>query len=64
LQAHVYGGVKHAFTNPEANDEALGAIYNPAAEQQSWQAMKNFFAKELRGQVCPLSSLVVSIVVI
>lgn len=42
-QMHIYGNTQHAFTNPNANDANLGLIYNPLAEQRSWQAMKNFF---------------------
>lgn len=41
-QIHVYGNTKHAFTNPAANDENLGTVYNEAADKRSWQTMKNF----------------------
>ena len=41
-QIHVYGNTKHAFTNPEANDQNLGTVYNANADRRSWQAMKNF----------------------
>lgn len=41
-QLHCYGNTKHAFTNPSANDEELGTIYNPIAERRSWLAMSNF----------------------
>lgn len=41
-QIHVYGGVKHAFTNPLADDEQRGTVYNSAADHRSWQAMKSF----------------------
>lgn len=41
-QIHVYGNAKHAFTNPEANDQNLGTVYNANADRRSWQTMKNF----------------------
>lgn len=44
-QVHTYGGTMHAFTNPVANDPAFGTVYQPMAEQRSWQAMQNFFAE-------------------
>jgi dienelactone hydrolase len=42
-QMHIYGNTKHAFTNPNANDQNLGLIYNQMAEQRSLQTMKHFF---------------------
>lgn len=44
-QIHMYGGVKHAFTNPTANDEQLGTVYNAIAAERSWQAMTGFLAE-------------------
>lgn len=44
-QLHAYGGVQHAFTNPEANDPVLGAIYDETAAKRSWQTMKSFLAE-------------------
>lgn len=44
-QVHTYGGTMHAFTNPVANDPGFGTVYQPMAEQRSWQAMQNFFAE-------------------
>ena len=44
-QVHVYSNTKHAFTNPQANDEKLGIVYNKTADQRSWVAMKNFLAE-------------------
>lgn len=41
-QIHVYGNTLHAFTNPEANDTNLGAIYNKNADKRSWQTLLNF----------------------
>lgn len=37
---HVYSGVKHGFTDPEADSHGLPAIgYNVSADRQSWAAM-------------------------
>lgn len=44
-QIHVYGNTMHAFTNPEANDPGFGTVYEPKADQRSWQATLNFFAE-------------------
>ena len=41
-QIHVYGNAFHAFTNPEANNPDLGAIYNKSAAMRSWQTLVNF----------------------
>jgi len=44
-QLHAYGGVMHAFTNPEANDPGFGTVYNAGADRRSWTAMKNFLGE-------------------
>jgi len=41
-QIHAYGGVMHAFTNPQANDPALGTVYDKRAADRSWAAMTHF----------------------
>ena len=41
-QIHVYGNTLHAFTNPEANNPDLGAIYDSSADKRSWQTLLNF----------------------
>ncbi|MCC5791965.1 MAG: dienelactone hydrolase family protein [Legionellaceae bacterium] len=41
-QVHMYGHAQHAFSNPQAQDAAMGTIYNPQAEQRSLQAMAQF----------------------
>ena len=41
-QIHVYGNALHAFTNPQANDPGLGAMYNKNADKRSWQTLLNF----------------------
>lgn len=47
-----YPGATHAFTNPEADNYAkqfnLPLAYNAAADQQSWQKMRDFFARIFR----------------
>lgn len=44
-QLHVYGNTKHAFSNPLANDQTLGTIYNEIAAKRSWIAMTNFLTE-------------------
>lgn len=41
-QLHAYGNTVHAFTNPAANDKAMGTVYDAAADRRSWIAMQNF----------------------
>jgi dienelactone hydrolase len=41
-QLHAYGNTVHAFTNPAANDQAMGTVYDPSADRRSWAAMRNF----------------------
>ncbi|MCP0914522.1 MULTISPECIES: dienelactone hydrolase family protein [Legionella] len=41
-QVYMYGHTKHAFMNPQAQDEKLGTIYNPQTEHRAWLAMQNF----------------------
>lgn len=41
-QVHAYGGVMHAFTNPDANDPSFGTVYNKRAADRSWESMKLF----------------------
>jgi dienelactone hydrolase len=44
-----YGGAVHSFTQPMAgNDNSKGAAYNEAADQRSWEAMKQFLAELFR----------------
>jgi dienelactone hydrolase len=44
-QLHSYSQTVHAFTRPDANDPAVGAVYNRSADRRSWQAMLNFFTE-------------------
>ena len=45
-----YGHTVHAFTRPEANNPAMGAVYNAAADRRSWQSMSNFLQEVLQAQ--------------
>ena len=41
-----YGGTVHSFTNPTAASVGNpGIAYNKAADERSWQSMRNFFAE-------------------
>ncbi len=42
-QMHIYGHTSHAFTVPQANNKAMGLIYNQLSEKRSWISMMNFF---------------------
>ena len=44
---HIFGGVSHAFTNPDADDEPNGLKYNRDAMHMSWKIMKNYFNRFL-----------------
>ncbi len=46
-QVHVYGGVVHSFTNPEADSRGNPAFfrYDPAADARSWAAMLELFGE-------------------
>jgi len=46
-QIHIYSNTKHAFANPQANDPAMGTVYNPLSDKRSWIAMKSFFEEIL-----------------
>jgi dienelactone hydrolase len=48
-QLHAYGNTMHAFTNPAANDQDRGTVYDAIADRRSWQAMTNFFAELFGG---------------
>ncbi len=41
-QLHSYGNTLHAFTNPKANNPAMGTVYDERANKRAWQSMKNF----------------------
>ncbi|MBT8091134.1 MAG: dienelactone hydrolase family protein [Gammaproteobacteria bacterium] len=44
-QLHAYGNTVHAFTNPAANDKAMGTVYDADADRRSWIAMQNYLAE-------------------
>jgi dienelactone hydrolase len=41
-QVHAYGNTVHSFTNPAADNAAMGTMYSAAADQRSWQSLLNF----------------------
>lgn len=41
-QKHDFGGVMHAFTNPEANDPELGTVYDTRADRRTDALLDNF----------------------
>lgn len=48
-QMIIFGGAKHAFTNPEADEAGMPAVgYNKEADRRSWDYMK-VFLQELFG---------------
>ena len=44
-QMHVYGGTQHAFTNPAANDQQLGTVYNMRAHSRAHRSIADFLAE-------------------
>lgn len=44
FQVHAYGRAVHAFTNPEANMPAMGAVYDAATDKRAMRSMRDFFA--------------------
>jgi len=48
-QLHAYGNTLHAFTNPAANDTAMGTVYDADADRRSWIAMQNFLEELFNG---------------
>ncbi len=44
-QVHAYGNTMHAFTNPAANEPALGISYSVDADHRSWQNLQLFLAE-------------------
>ena len=47
-QLHAYGNTRHAFTNPQASNEALGLQYHEAADRRSWHSLLQFLDEILR----------------
>ena len=45
-QIHAYGGTKHAFMVPEANDPKNGVQYNAVAEKRAWAATLDLLAEK------------------
>jgi dienelactone hydrolase len=44
-QMHIFGGTQHAFTNPDANDKALGTVYSSSANQRAQRLIADFLAE-------------------
>lgn len=44
-QLHAYGQTQHAFTNPNANDPAMGTVYNPLAADRAYASMARVLAE-------------------
>jgi dienelactone hydrolase len=47
-QLHTYGNTMHSFTNPNANDRALGTVYDANADRRSWTSLVNFLGEVLK----------------
>jgi dienelactone hydrolase len=47
-QIHLYGGTMHAFTNPDANNPAMGTVYKEEADRRSWHTLMNFLEEVAR----------------
>ena len=47
-QVNAFGGVMHAFTNPQANDPDFGTVYDEQARDRAWASF-TAFAKECFG---------------
>ena len=39
---HAFGGVMHAFTNPQANDPDFGTVYDEQARNRAWASFRAF----------------------
>lgn len=46
-QLMIFGGTKHAFSNPLANDDALGTVYNPVTDRRAWIITQHFLSEIL-----------------
>jgi dienelactone hydrolase len=45
-EINIYGGARHAFTNPAADSKGLPPLkYDARADRRSWQAMKDFLVE-------------------
>lgn len=49
-QMHLYGGVVHSFTDPEADKRGMPQAmrYSASAERRSWEAMQELFSDTMR----------------
>ncbi len=44
-QKHDFGGVMHAFTNPQANDKSSGTVFNATADKRSNRLIDDFIVE-------------------
>lgn len=44
FQLHIYGRAQHAFTNPQANNSALGTVYDEVTRLRALRTMDGFLA--------------------
>jgi len=44
-QVHAYGNTVHSFTNPAADNAAMGTAYSATADRRSWQSLQNFLGE-------------------
>lgn len=44
-QLHLFGGVKHAFTNPDADNADLGLRYDAAADRRARRGLADFLSE-------------------
>lgn len=47
-QKHDFGGVMHAFTNPQANDMDMGTVYNLDADRRSEKLINDFIIESIK----------------
>jgi dienelactone hydrolase len=47
-QVHIFGGARHAFTNPDADNKGLPPLkYDAGADRRSWIALRSFLEEAL-----------------
>jgi dienelactone hydrolase len=49
-QLHAYGGTVHGFMMPQANQPAMGVVFNPVSARRGWAALRNFLAEIFDGR--------------
>ncbi len=46
-QVHAFGNTQHSFTNPRADNLAMGTVYNPLAAARAWRLLSDFLQATL-----------------